>query len=122
MCVCTLRGCRHFAGGREMLGLAGDATFSRDEWTVPAALDRLQQFVIPGKLPVQLFLAPSGGKRRWLIKATWPQSVPRTYLVCAQLGHFSAKWAPGEPSAPWRTIPAMERPTEKGPEVQSTDQ
>lgn len=97
---------------------------------VPAALECLQRFVIPGKHPVQLFLAPSGGKQRWLIEATWLQSVPRTKPA---LGSYAS---PGNglqgsprrqaPSRPQEACPphppAVERPTVNPPKVQSPEQ
>lgn len=76
---------------------------------VPAALECLQRFVIPGKHPVQLFLAPSGGKQRWLIEATWLQSVPRTKPA---LGSYASP-GNGLQGSPRRQAPS--RPQEACP-------
>lgn len=82
---------------------------ARGERTIPETLERFQRFAIPGKLRVQMFLAPSGGKQLWLIKATWPQSVPRTKPALSS-GTSLGKELYGEPLHPREPAPAVESP------------
>lgn len=82
---------------------------ARGERTIPETLERFQRFAIPGKLWVQLFLAPSGGKRSWLIKATWPQSVPRTKPALSS-GTFLRQELHGEPLRLREPVPRSGEP------------